>query len=134
MFWNLTTAAPTIISSLISKVTPNMYVYNLMAIWRVLQLILGQNSINPRLLQSTIASIWKDLMVKKSCVIWCSLLKIITALFGISISFFSIKSVKQIVIESTRRVPNKGTRFPQKELYQSVKYLFRFWLKYSRSV
>ena len=53
MFWNWTTPAPSIISSLTPKVMPDMYFYNVLAIWRVLLLILGQKSINPKLLRST---------------------------------------------------------------------------------
>ena len=43
-------------------------VYDLMTICRVLLLIIGQNDINPKLLQPIVASICKVMTVKKPCV------------------------------------------------------------------
>ena len=43
-------------------------VHDLMTICRVLLLIIGQNDINPKLLQSIVASICKVMAVKKPCV------------------------------------------------------------------
>ena len=69
-FWNLTTAAPPIISYGTSKVMPKISVHDLMTISRVLLLIIGQNDINPRLLQPIVVSICKVMTVKKPCVRW----------------------------------------------------------------
>ena len=68
LFWNLATAAPPIIFSETSKVTSNISIYDLMTICRVLLLIIGQNHINPKLLQPIVASICKVMTVKKPCV------------------------------------------------------------------
>ena len=43
-------------------------VHDLMTICRVLLLIIGQNDINPKLLQPIVASIFKVMTVKKPCV------------------------------------------------------------------
>ena len=43
-------------------------VHDLMTICRVLLLIIGQNDINPRLLQPIVVSICKVMTVKKPCV------------------------------------------------------------------
>ena len=68
LFWNLTTAAPPIISYGTSKVMPKISVHDLMTISRVLLLLIGQNDINPKLLQSIVASIRKIMTAKKPCV------------------------------------------------------------------
>ena len=46
----------------------NLSVHDLMTICRVLLLIIGQNDINPKLLQPIVASICKVMTVKKPCV------------------------------------------------------------------
>ena len=45
-------------------------VHDLMTICRVLLLIIGQNDINPKLLQPIVASICKVMTVKKPCVLY----------------------------------------------------------------
>ena len=47
---------------------PKISVHDLMTISRVLLLIIGQNDINPKLLQPIVASICKVIAVKKPCV------------------------------------------------------------------
>ena len=47
---------------------PKISVHDLMTISRVLLLIIGQNDINPKLLQPIVASICKVMTVKKPCV------------------------------------------------------------------
>ena len=60
-----------IISSETSKVISKISVHDLMTIWyRVLLLIIGQNDINPKLLQPIVASICKVMTVKKPCVMY----------------------------------------------------------------
>ena len=49
-----------------------IFVYDLMTISRVLVLIIGQNDINPKLLQPILASICKVMAVEKSCVQICT--------------------------------------------------------------
>ena len=61
-------AVPPIISYGTSKVMPKISVHDLMTISRVLLLIIGQNDINPKLLQPIVASICKVMTVKKPCV------------------------------------------------------------------
>ena len=45
-----------------------IFVRDLMTISRVLVLIVGQNDVNPKLLQPIVASICKVMAVKKPCV------------------------------------------------------------------
>ena len=59
---------PPIISSGTSKVMSMISVHDLMTVCRVLLLIIGQNYLNPRLLQPIVASIYKVMTVKKPCV------------------------------------------------------------------
>ena len=59
---------PPIIFSEASKVMSKISVYDLMTKCRVLLLIIGQNDINPKLLQPIVASIFKVMTVKKPCV------------------------------------------------------------------
>ena len=47
---------------------PKISVHDLMTISRVLLLIIGQNDVNPKLLQPIVASIGKVMTVKKPCV------------------------------------------------------------------
>ena len=51
-------------------------VHDLMTICRVLLLIIGQNDINPKMLQPIVASICKVMTVKKPCVIYIDVKKI----------------------------------------------------------
>ena len=65
-----------IIFSETSKVMSKITVYDLMTICRVLLLIIGQNYINPKLLQPIVASICKVMTVKKPCVQTVSHIKV----------------------------------------------------------
>ena len=59
---------PPIIFSKTSKVMSKIFVNDLMTICKVLPLIIGQNVMNPKLLQQIVASICKVMTVKKPCV------------------------------------------------------------------
>ena len=47
---------------------PDFFVYNMKAIFMILLLIIGQNNINPKLVQPIAASICKVMAFKKPCV------------------------------------------------------------------
>ena len=51
-----------------SKVMSKISAHDLMTIYRVLLLIIGQNDLNPKLLKPIVALICKVMTVKKPCV------------------------------------------------------------------
>ena len=73
----MTIAAPPIISSGMSRVLSEISVHNLMTIYRVLLLIIGQNDINPKLLQPIVASVCQVITVKKPCVCYVKIFYVV---------------------------------------------------------
>ena len=59
------------ISSWTSKLTSEIYVYDLMTICSILLLIIGQNDINPKLFQPIVAS------VEKPCVCYVKIFYVV---------------------------------------------------------